>query len=62
VFASWRAQPFPARAVITNQVHPSDKAPYRAVWLTFATPKGDTVVLERAYDVQNVCIDGRREI
>jgi hypothetical protein len=78
VFAYWRAQPFPApdtakalgvegnltlkRAVITNQVQPSDKAPYRAVWLTFATPKGDAVVLERAYDVQNVCIEGRREI
>ena len=78
VFAYWRAQPFPApdtakelgitgdlilkRAVITNQVQPSDKAPYRAVWLTFATPRGDAVVLERAYDVQNVCIEGRREI
>ena len=78
VFAYWRAQPFPApdtakalgvtgdlilkRAVITNQVQPSPKAPYRAVWLTFATPKGDAVVLERAYDVQNVCIEGRREI
>jgi hypothetical protein len=78
VFAYWRAQPFPApdtakalgvsgdlilkRAVITNQVQPSPKAPYRAVWLTFATPKGDVVVLERAYDVQNVCIEGRREI
>ncbi|HWT05254.1 MAG TPA: hypothetical protein VN224_05815 [Xanthomonadales bacterium] len=78
VFAYWRAQPFPApdtakalgvsgdlmlkRAVITNQVQPSDKAPYRAVWLTFATPTGDAVVLERAYDVQNVCIEGRREI
>jgi hypothetical protein len=78
VFAYWHDQPFPApdtakalgvtgnvvlkRAVITNQVQPSDKAPYRAVWLTFATPKGDAVVLERAYDVQNVCIEGRREI
>lgn len=78
VFAYWRNQPFPApdtakalgvtgdlmleRAVITNQVRPSDKAPYRTVWLTFATPKGDAVVLERAYDVQNVCIEGRREI
>ena len=78
VFAYWRAQPFRApdtakalgvtgtlilkRAVITNQVQPSDKAPYRSVWLTFATPGGDAVVLERAYDVQNVCIEGRREI
>ena len=78
VFAYWRDQPFPApdtakalgvegnltlkRAVITNDVKPSPKAPYRTVWLTFATPKGDAVVLERAYDVQNVCIEGRREI
>ena len=78
VFAYWRDQPFTApdtakalgvngalilkRAVITNQVQPSDKAPYRQVWLTFATPNGDAVVLERAYDVQNVCIEGRREI
>jgi hypothetical protein len=78
VFAYWRDQPFRApdtakalgvsgdlmlkRAVITNQVHPSDKAPYRDVWLTFATPNGDATVLERAYDVQNVCIEGRREI
>jgi hypothetical protein len=78
VFAYWRDQQFPApdtakalgvsgnltlkRAVITNQVQPSPKAPYRQVWLTFATPNGDAVVLERAYDVQNVCIEGRREI
>ena len=78
VFAYWRDQAFPApdtakalgvsgnltleRAVITNSVQPSPKSPYRQVWLTFATPKGDAVVLERAYDVQNVCIEGRREI
>ncbi|MDQ6926039.1 MAG: hypothetical protein M3154_07370 [Candidatus Eremiobacteraeota bacterium] len=78
VFAYWRDQPFPApdtakalgitgtptlkRAVITNQVFPAGKEHYRPVWLTFATPKGDAVVLERAYDVQNVCIEGRREI
>jgi hypothetical protein len=52
------------RAVITNQVEGSDKdrtGPYRSVWLTFATPKGDVTVLERAYDVQNVCIEGRRQ-
>ena len=53
------------RAVITNVVqtdpqHPDE--PFRAVWLTLATPKGDVTVLERAYDVQNVCIEGRREI
>jgi len=80
VFAYWEAQPLRApdtakalgisgdldleRAVITNQVQPSEQdrlGPYRLVWLTFATPKGDATVLERAYDVQNVCIEGRRE-
>jgi hypothetical protein len=52
------------RAVITNQVQGSEKdraGPYRPVWLTFATPSGDRTVLERAYDVQNVCVEGRRE-
>jgi hypothetical protein len=49
-----------ARAVITNQLEP--KQQYRPVWLTFTTPKGDVTVLERAYDVQNVCIEGRREL
>ena len=78
VFAYWRDQQFPApdtakalgvsgdltlkRAVITNHVQPDPKRPIAQVWLTFATPKGDAVVLERAYDVQNVCIEGRREI
>ena len=33
----------------------------RPVWLTFATPKGDVTVLERAYDVQDVCIEGQRD-
>ena len=52
------------RAVITNQLQgdPKDRlGQYRSVWLTFATPKGDATVLERAYDVQNVCIEGRRQ-
>ena len=50
------------RAVITNDVDRTDPdKPYRPVWLTFATPKGDATVLERAYDVQNVCIEGRRQ-
>ena len=52
------------RAVITNQIQGSDQdrvGRYRPVWLTFATPKGDVTVLERAYDVQNVCIEGRRQ-
>ena len=51
------------RAVITNDVDRSDKdKPYRSVWLTFATPQGDRTVLERAYDVQNVCIEGTRQV
>ncbi len=52
------------RAVITNQLQGSEKdrlGQYRSIWLTFATPKGDVTVLERAYDVQNVCIEGRRQ-
>jgi hypothetical protein len=52
------------RAVITNQLEGSAQdrlGQYRPVWLTFATPKGDVTVLERAFDVQNVCIEGRRQ-
>ena len=52
------------RAVITNQLQgdPKDRlGQYRPVWLTFATPSGEKTVLERAYDVQNVCVEGRRE-
>jgi hypothetical protein len=76
VFAYWTDQPFRApdtakalgvsgdlslaRAVISNQLQPGLQ--YRPVWLTFASPKGDVTVLERAYDVQNVCIEGRREL
>jgi hypothetical protein len=76
VFAYWKDQPFPSpatakalgvagdlmleRAVIINQV---DKATNtRPVWLTFATPKGKVTVLERAYDTQDVCIEGQRDI
>lgn len=53
------------RAVITNDVAQSEDArlgPYRPVWLTFRTPHGDVTVLERAYDVQNVCIEGQRQV
>jgi len=51
------------RAVITNDVDRVDPdKPFRPVWLTFATPKGDATVLERAYDVQNVCIEGTRQV
>jgi hypothetical protein len=78
VFAYWHDQPLRApdtakalgqsgdlaleRAVITNQVDTAGGEHYRPVWLTFATPKGPVTVLERAFDVQNVCIEGRREI
>ncbi|HEV3141245.1 MAG TPA: hypothetical protein VGY57_12045 [Vicinamibacterales bacterium] len=48
------------RAVITNQINTADH--WRPVWLTFATPKGDVTVLERAYDIQNVCIEGQRSL
>lgn len=53
------------RAVITNQTQPAENertGPWRPVWLTFATPHGPATVLERAYDVQNVCIEGRRQV
>ena len=53
------------RAVITNQVQGNAKdrvGRYRLVWLTFAGPKGDVIVLERAYDIQNVCIEGTRQV
>ncbi len=76
VFAYWRDQRFRApatamalgvsgdltleRAVVTNDIRKD--AHYRPVWLTFATPAGDKTVLERAYDVQNVCIEGARDI
>jgi hypothetical protein len=72
VFAYWNDQPFPSpdtakalgvsgnltlvRAVITNQIDHTTNS--RPVWLTFSTPKGDVTVLERAYDVQDVCIEG----
>jgi hypothetical protein len=51
------------RAVITNDVDRTEPdKPYRRVWLTFATPSGERTVLERAYDVQNVCIEGTRQV
>ena len=75
VFAYWDGQPLRAadtakalgvagdpvltRAVITNDFNPKDQ--YRPVWLTFATPKGPVTLLERAYDMQNVCIEGTRQ-
>jgi hypothetical protein len=75
VFAYWKGQPLrmPAtakalgvsgdyvtlrRAVITNQIaHDS-----RPIWLSLASPKGEVVVLERAFDLQDVCIEGARDI
>jgi hypothetical protein len=76
-FAYWNAQPFRApdtakaigasgdtltltRAVVTNEVDTANHS--RPIWLTFATPKGDVTVYERAYDIQNVCIEGQRDI
>jgi hypothetical protein len=78
VFAYWNDQAFSSpgtakalgvsgdltlkRAVITNQFDRTNTPATRPVWLTFATPKGDVTVLERAYDVQDVCIEGTRDV
>jgi hypothetical protein len=77
VFAYWKSQPLRmpdtakkvgvdgdyltlTRAVITNQI---DKANHsRPVWFTFEGPKGSVTVLERAYDIQDVCIEGQADI
>ncbi|BDE05732.1 hypothetical protein WPS_10080 [Vulcanimicrobium alpinum] len=75
VIARWHDQPLRApdtakalgvngdlilrRAVITNQINVAQH--WRPVWLTFATPRGDVTVLERAYDIQDVCIEGTRQ-
>lgn len=48
------------RAVITNDVDPGTGS--RPVWLTFRTPSGEKTVLERAFDTQNVCIEGTRQV
>ena len=75
VFAYWHAQPLKLprtaqalgvagpyvtleRVVITNEAHEGS----RPIWLTIRTPKGDRIVLERAYDLQDVCIEGQRDI
>lgn len=75
VFAYWKAQPLKMprsakaigvegdyvtlkRAVITNQRANGS----RPIWLTLTSPKGDVVILERAYDLQDVCIEGQRDI
>ena len=77
VFAYWPDQPLHApdtakalgipgdylildRAIITNEGNAAEH--WRPVWLTFKTPKGPVTVLERAYDIQNVCIEGQRDI
>jgi hypothetical protein len=76
-FAYWKGQPFRApdtakalgasgdtlsltRAVVTNEIDVAKHS--RPIWLTFATPKGEVTVYERAYDIQNVCIEGQRDI
>jgi hypothetical protein len=77
VLAYWKAQPLLVprtakwlgsteqylpltRAVITNQINVAEH--WRPVWLTFAMPRGPVTVLERAYDIQDVCIEGRRDV
>jgi hypothetical protein len=76
-FAYWKGQPYHAprtakalglsgdmltltRAVVTNEIDPASHS--RPIWLTFATPQGERTVYERAYDTQNVCIEGQRDI
>jgi hypothetical protein len=75
VFAYWHDQPLKLphtaaslgvtgdylqleRAVITNDIH----AGSRPIWLTVKTPHGPQTVLARAYDLQDVCIEGARDI
>jgi hypothetical protein len=75
VFAYWNGQPLRVpdtakalgvsgdpvlkRAVIMNDINAAEH--WRPVWLTFETPHGEVTVLERAYDLQNVCVEGRRQ-
>ncbi len=75
VFAYWHDQPLKLprtaaylgvpgdylqlqRAVITNEIREGS----RPIWLTVRTPHGDATVLARAYDLQDVCIEGARDI
>jgi hypothetical protein len=75
VFAYWHDQPLKLprtaaylgvpgdylqleRAVITNEIRSGS----RPIWLTVRTPHGDATVLARAYDLQDVCIEGARDI
>lgn len=75
-FASWPGQPvtFPdtakalgapsphldlVRVVVTNQINKEEH--WRPIWLTFKTDRGERTVLERAYDIQNVCVEGQIE-
>lgn len=46
------------RAVITNEIQGSS----RPVWITLRLPHGERIVLERAYDLQNACIEGQRDV
>jgi hypothetical protein len=75
VFAYWHDQPLKLprtaqtlgvagpyltleRAVITNEVQGGS----RPIWITVRVPGGERIVLERAYDLQNVCIEGQRDV
>ena len=46
------------RVVVTNEIAYGS----RPIWMTLTSAKGDVIVLERAYDVQNVCIEGQRDV
>jgi hypothetical protein len=77
VFAYWKSQPLRlpdtakkigaegdyltlTRVVITNQIDHANHS--RPIWFTFATTKGPVTVLEHAYDIQDVCIEGQADI
>lgn len=75
VFAYWHDQPVKlprtaralgisqpyvpvVRVVITN-ARGTDSRP---IWMTIRGPHGERIVRERAYDLQDVCIEGQRDI
>ena len=75
MFAYWHAQPVKlprtARALgLSNPYVPVDRVVItnarggesRPIWMTIRGPHGETIVLERAFDLQDVCIEGQRDI
>jgi len=75
VFAYWHDQPVKlprtARALgLTQPYVPVERvvitnargAESRPIWMTIRGPYGERIVLERAFDLQDVCIEGQRDI